>query len=112
MNVSAPPDVLAPEHRIQLECGSAIPADLLAEEGVYSLRPGDPKPTPDPAFRHPNSHKGQIFPYWPSQITSGIVFPDWDHAGRANPKIRPDTPRSVWDDDGNESKPKYEACGG
>jgi hypothetical protein len=103
---------LTDKHRYQLEVESGIPSDLLEEEGVYSLLPGDPLPIPDDAFRHPNTNKGQRFPTWPNEITGGIVFPNIDHAGRANYQIRPDTPRSVWDEDGRESRPKYEQCGG
>lgn len=114
MSVSVPVDTLTPEHRHQLEVERGIPADLLAEERVYSLVAGHEPPVPDPIFRHDNTHKAERFPTWPDALTttSSIVFPHRDHAGRSNPIIRPDAPRTVWDDDGNQSRPKYEACGG
>src|SRR4051812_37254854 len=68
-------DPLLPKHRYLLEEERGIPADILAEEGVYSLLPGDELPVPDAYFRHDNSYKAQHFPTWPSEITSGIVFP-------------------------------------
>ncbi len=107
-------EILTPEHRHQLEVESAIPADIIAEEGIYSVGPGEALPVPDPAFRHPNSYKGQRFPTWPVELagTAAIVFPNWDHDGRPNFRLRPDDPRTVRDDDGNESRPKYEGCGG
>ena len=42
MTTSVPPpaDILTPEHRHQLEVESAIPADILTEEGIYSIEPG------------------------------------------------------------------------
>ena len=105
-------DVLTREHRYQLEVESAILPEVIAEEGVYSLRHGDPLPSPDPAFRHPNTNKGQRFPFWPWESTSGIVFPNWDHAGRANHQIKPDHRRTIVNLDGTISEPKYESCGG
>jgi hypothetical protein len=43
---------------------------------------------------------------------SGIVFPNWDHAGRPNHQIKPDAPRTVYDETGRASRPKYESAGG
>jgi hypothetical protein len=44
----------------------------------------------------------------------GIVFPNWDHAGRPNYQIKPDPEhrRTIIDEDGKISEPKYEQCGG
>jgi putative DNA primase/helicase len=114
MTTSNTHNVLAPDHRHELEVGSAILPHVLAEEGVYSLRLGDPLPIPDPAFRHPNTHKGQRFPTWPWQTVSGIVFPNWDHAGRPNYQIKPDPEhrRTIITEDGKVLEPKYEQCGG
>jgi hypothetical protein len=106
------PNVLTPEHRHQLEVESAIPADIIEEEGLYSLGPDDPKPVPDPAFRHPNSYKGQRFPTWPEGIGAAIVFPHRDAHGRPNINLRPDVPRLVPKDDGTYRTVKYEHCGG
>ena len=107
-------DVLTPEHWQELTVESAILPEIVAEEGVYSLSLGDPLPTPDAAFRHPNSHKGQRFGSWPWESDSGIVFPNWDHAGRANHQIKPDLTlrRTIIADDGKVSEPKYEQCAG
>jgi putative DNA primase/helicase len=106
--------VIDPRHLHELEVESAILPDVVAEERVYSLRFGDPLPIPDPAFRHANSYKGQRFPTWPWQSVSGIVFPNWDHAGRANFQIKPDPEqrRTIIAEDGRVSEPKYEQCGG
>ncbi len=103
---------LLPEHRRQLEVESAIPADILAEEGIYSLRDGDTLPVPDRAFRHPNSYKGQRFPAWPDGIGSAIVFPHRDAHGRSNVQLRPDVPRRQPKDDGTYRTVKYEHSGG
>ena len=93
---AAAPLTLTPAHYRHLKA-SGIPDSILAEEGVYSLRPDDPFPTPNPVFRHPNSHKGRRFPTWPEELAEGeaIVFPNRDHAGRPNYRLRPDTPRVV-----------------
>ncbi len=103
---------LTPEHRHQLEVESAIPADIIAEEGIYSVGPGDELPVPDPAFRHPNSYMGQRFPAWPEGVGSAIVFPHRDAHGRANVQLRPDAPRRLPKDDGTYRTVKYEHCGG
>jgi putative DNA primase/helicase len=107
-------NILTPEHYRELVVESAILTEVLAEEGAYSLRLGDPLPIPDSAFRHDNSWKGQRFPTWPWESVSGIVLPNWDHAGRPNYQIKPDPEhrRTIIGEGGKLSEPKYEQCGG
>jgi hypothetical protein len=107
-------EILTPRHCHELTVQSAILPEIIVEEGVYSLSPGDPLPAPDAAFRHPNSHKGQRFGHWPWHSVAGLVLPNWDHDGRPNYQIKPDPEhrRTIIDDDGRVSEPKYEQCGG
>jgi hypothetical protein len=107
-------DLLTPKHWHELTVSSAILPEIIAEEGLYSLRLGDPLPIPDAAFRHDNTNKGQRFPAWPWASMSGLVFPNWDHAGRPNYRIKPDPERrrTIIDEDGKVSEPRYEGCGG
>ena len=60
---------LTDAHWHQLTVESGILPEILAEEGVYSKPAGTAPPDPDPVFRHPNSNKGQTFPYWPPAAT-------------------------------------------
>ena len=46
------PDPLTPAHRHELEVGSAIPADVIDEEGICSLAGSHELPTPDPELIH------------------------------------------------------------
>jgi hypothetical protein len=100
-------DVLTPAHRHQLEVESAIPADILAEEGIRSLAGSHELPVPDPMFRHPNSHKGQHFPSWPD-LGPGILFPIGTVYDALTYQYKADVPRQ----NPYDGRPiKYETCG-
>jgi hypothetical protein len=101
-------DVLTPKHLHQLEVESAIPSDIIAEEGIRSLAGSHELPVPDRMFRHPNSHKGQRFPSWPD-LGPGILFPIGTVYDALTYQYKADVPRlSVFD-----GRPiKYETCGG
>ena len=102
-------EMLTPKHRHQLEVESAIPADIIAEEGIRSLAGSRELPVPDPMFRHPNSHKGQHFPSWPD-LGPGILFPVGTvYEDCLTYQYKADQPRaSLYD-----GRPiKYETCGG
>src|SRR5215217_2907714 len=101
-------DVLTREHRYQLEVESAIPADILAEEGIRSLAGSHELPAPDQMFRHPNSWKGQRFPAWgemdstgrPVDLGPGILFPIGTVYDGLTYQYKPDAPRRRPKDDG------------
>jgi len=113
-------DVLTREHRYQLEVESAIPADILAEEGIRSLAGSQELPAPDQMFRHPNSWKGQRFPAWgetdstgrPVDLGPGILFPIGTVYDGLTYQYKPDAPRRRPKDDGTYQAVKYETCGG
>ena len=63
-DIRAHVDVLTRQHRYQLEVESAILPDVIAEEDIRSLPSSLKLPSPDPALRHPNTHKGQYFGIW------------------------------------------------
>jgi hypothetical protein len=116
MTVSAPPNVLTPEHRHQLEVESAILPEIIAEEDIRSLPSSLDLPTPDPTLRHPNSHKGEFFGIWgetddtwrPIDLGPGIWFRTRDAAGRLSGQYKPDRPRTAF----NGHTVKYETCRG
>jgi hypothetical protein len=110
-DVSALVDVLTREHRHQLEVESAIPADIIAEEGIRSLAGSHELPAPDEIFRHPNSWKGQRFPDWP-ELGRGILFPISTVYDGLTYQYKPDQPRQRPKDDGTYQTIKYETCGG
>ena len=51
-------DVLTPTHRHELEIESAILPEIIVEEGIYSLRLGDPLPVPGPGVPPPEQPQG------------------------------------------------------
>src|SRR4051812_38708354 len=110
---SAPPlpDVLTSEHRRQIEDESAIPADLIAEEGIRSLDGSHQLPVPAETFRHPNSYKGQLFPSWPD-LGPGILFPISTAYGGLTYQYKADAPRVRKKQNGDDQVVKYETCGG
>ena len=57
-------EILTPEHWRELVEDSAIRPEILAEEDIRSLPSSLGLPTPDPALRHPNTHKGDYFGVW------------------------------------------------
>jgi hypothetical protein len=113
-------DVLTREHRHELEVESAIPADIIAEEGIRSLAGSHELPVPDPIFRHPNSWKGQRFGTWGEtdakgrqvDLGSGILFPIGTVYDGLTYQYKPDQPRQRPKDDGTYQTIKYETCGG
>ena len=113
----ADPKILSPEHRHQLEVASAIPSDVIAEEGIRSLAGSHELPLPDPMFRHPNSWKGQRFGTWGEvdadgrqvELGPGILFPIGTVYDALTYQYKADEPRLSQFD----GRPiKYETCGG
>jgi hypothetical protein len=100
-------DVLTAAHRHELEVESAIPADVIAEEGIRSLAGSHELPAPDEIFRHPNSWRGQHFPTWPD-LGPGILFPIGTVYDGLTYQYKPDRPRLS---EGG-TPIKYETCRG
>src|SRR5215218_5774975 len=97
-------DVLTRQHRYQLEVESAILPDVIAEEDIRSSPSSLRLPTPDPALRHPNTHKGQYFGilgetddrHRPIDLGAGLWFGTHDAAGRLVGAYKPDQPRTAY----------------
>lgn len=86
-------DVLRPEHRRQLEIDSAIPAELIAEEGIRSISSTADLPTPSADLGHPAPDKGRRFGKRPQDVGGGILFPIRDARGNLTYQFKPDQPR-------------------
>lgn len=105
--LSIAPADLTDRHFRELTVGSAIPADLLAEEGVRSLAGAYEVPEPDPDLKHPDLSKGKRFGQHPDVVGAGILFPVRDAEGRMSYQFKPDHPRI------RDGKPvKYESAAG
>jgi hypothetical protein len=108
--------VLTRQHRYQLEVESAILPEVIAEEDIRSMPTSLGLPTPDPALRHPNTHKGQYFGIWgetddqyrPIDLGAGLWFGTRDANGRLIGSYKPDCPRTAR----NGHIVKYEGCRG
>jgi Domain of unknown function (DUF3854) len=90
-----PADPLLPDHRHELEIGSGIAPQVLADEGIMSLPSGAALPIPDALLRHPDPTKAARFGRRPN-VGRGIYFPYHNAVGRSvNWKFKPDRPRTV-----------------
>ena len=113
-------DILTAEHWRELTVESAIPAEIIVEEGIRSLAGSHELPLPDEMFRHPNSWKGQRFGTWgevdangrPIDLGPGILFPIGTVYDALTYQYKPDRPRQRPKDDGTYQTVKYETCGG
>jgi len=109
-------EILTPEHWRELVEDSAIRPEILAEEDIRSLPSSLGLPTPDPALRHPNTHKGDYFGVWgetdkqhrPLDLGPGLWFGTRDVHGRLSGQYKPVTSRTAF----NGNSVKYETCRG